>query len=523
MCGIVVWAITVDRLRTANMARKAGATQMSGHPGSGSRGAPRGVCERCGAGLRRGHSGTRCDPCARHPEVVEQLRDAGLFTREPVQRALAVYDFGYLFRAVRRTAELTQVELGELLDLDQDRISRIERGQRHLRDIEITVRVATRLGIPAVLLGFGPNTTATVEKAETVEIGQVDWMYRRDFSCLAAGIMLGLGIPGLDLDRLAAMVPTRSTRRIGIADVEAIEHTTELFRGMELSRGGELCRAATVAQLRSVLPLRDAACTAELRQRLMLAIADLGGVAAWVSYDAERHHDARGLFLLALSIARQSEHPQAVDLTAYVLTDLVDQALHLGQPQEAVNLVQLGSGIATRAHPLQPSTLGSLTNSQAWCLAAQGDVQGCDRALGQAMEHFARVDSTTPVSWAAHITTAELAAQQGQARYTLALATLEPKHAAQAVPLLQQAVEGYGPARARSRAINLPGLAGAHALVGDLDIAAHTAQLAVREITALASPRAYDRLRTLDTVLAPHPTPTINQARREIQTALTTA
>lgn len=83
----------------------------------------------------------------------------------------------------------------------------------------------------------------------------------------------------------------------------------------------------------------------------------------------------------------------------------------------------------------------------------------------------------TVAPWAAHLTPAELAAQQGHARYTLALATADPKHAARAAPLLQQAVDDYGPAYARSRAINLPGLAGAHALAGDLDTAAHTAHL----------------------------------------------
>jgi hypothetical protein len=47
---------------------------------------------------------------------------------------------------------------------------------------------------------------------------------------------------------------------------------------------------------------------------------------------------------------------------------------------------------------------------------------------------------------------------------------------------------------------------------------------AVEEITALASPRAYDRLRTLDTVLQPHDTtPAISEVRGQIQAALVTA
>ncbi len=85
-------------------------------------------------------------------------------------------------------------------------------------------------------------------------------------------------------------------------------------------------------------------------------------------------------------------------------------------------------------------------------------------------------------------------------------------------------MDGYGPAYTRSRAVNLAGLAGAHALTGDLDTAARTGHHAVEEITALASPRAYDRLRTLDTVLQPYGSDqSIGEIRDHIQAALAVA
>ena len=130
----------------------------------------------------------------------------------------------------------------------------------------------------------------------------------------------------------------------------------------------------------------------------------------------------------------------------------------------------------------------------------------------------------TAAPWAVHVNAAELAAQQGHAYYILALVTADAQRAARAVPLLREAVDGYGPAYARSRAINLAGLAGAHALTGDFDAAARTGHQAVEEITALASPRAYDRLRTLDTVLRSHGTdPAVGEIRDEIQAALAVA
>jgi hypothetical protein len=154
-----------------------------------------------------------------------------------------------------------------------------------------------------------------------------------------------------------------------------------------------------VAELRSVLALRHASCTSAVRERLMMATAELGKVAAWISYDAERHNDARRLWMIALSIAHQ----------------------------------------------------------------------------------------------AAHLTIAELTAMQGHAEYTVALATADPKHAARAVPLLREAVEGFGTVYARPRAVNLPGLAGAHTLTGDLDTAARAGHRA--PLTPSLGPAAHPRHR----------------------------
>lgn len=85
-------------------------------------------------------------------------------------------------------------------------------------------------------------------------------------------------------------------------------------------------------------------------------------------------------------------------------------------------------------------------------------------------------------------------------------------------------MDGRGPAYARGRALNLAALTGAHALAGDLHSAARTGCHAVEEITALASPRAYDRLRTLNTVLRPYDTnPAIGAVRDNIQATLVAA
>lgn len=485
-------------------------------------------CGRCGAALRRGRLGQLCDPCAGQVDVAGVLREAGFFAREKIRHALAACDFGYVFRAVRRTASLTQQELGALLDLEQDRISRIERGERRLRDIATAARVSSRLGVPPVLLGFVASSVSVAQPGTGAERTE-DWVQRRDFSWVVAGVLLGMGLDALDVERLEQLLPgdpaALATGRLGAADVQAIEDATAAFRRSDFSSGGAMCRPMAVARLRSALALHQAPCTSAVRERLLLATADLGLVAAWTSYDAQRHNDARRLWMIALSIVEETEHPRAADLSADLLLDMAHQALHLRRPREALQLVQLGYGVASsRRHPVSPSTASYLASNQAWCHAADGDAQACDRALVRSVEHFALVDPRSAPPWAAHVDAVELSAQRGHAYYTLALTTGDTTHAARAIPLLQEAVDGFGSAYARSRAVNLPGLSASHALTGNLDVATRTGREAVEEITALASPRAYDRLQSLDTVLQTYGAhPGIRDLRSQIHAALAVA
>lgn len=115
------------------------------------------------------------DPGARHgPDIAGRLQQAGFYRREPIQRALATYDLGSLFWQARQALELTQVQLGEVLGLDQKRISQIERGQRQLTgSIQTLARVTTRLGIPPALLGLCCCPDPTAKAAQPPAEGEV--------------------------------------------------------------------------------------------------------------------------------------------------------------------------------------------------------------------------------------------------------------------------------------------------------------------------------------------------------------
>ncbi|MGH3566705.1 MAG: hypothetical protein ACRDRH_11870 [Pseudonocardia sp.] len=485
-------------------------------------------CLRCGAQLRLDNLGELCDPCTRQPAAVPLLPPEFFTNDERMRRALAGYDFATVFLAIRRTTGYSQERFGELIELPQERISRVERGIHRLRDIAIVARLSSRTGIPADLLGFtaGADSVGAVGHGHSND-QEVDWMLRRTFFAAVTGITVGLGMAPLDLDRLAALVPGPGValpRRIGAADVAAIEAATAALRKLDFSWGGGLSRDVAVAQLRSVLALRKVACTAEVKAGLLVATADLGLLAAWMSYDCELHADARRLWVITLEVARQAEHPAAVDLTVMGLLDMTDQALYLGQPEEAGQLVQLGYGaVAGGAHPVPASTASTLAIYQARCAAARGDAAGCDRALGRSVvEQLTTAKPILAGPWNAHVSSAQLAAGQGRAHFDLAVASGNPRHAARAVPLLEEAVRGCGPGYARHRARNVANLAGARAIAGDLDAAVHLGGQAVTEITALSSRRALDRLRTLDTVLRRHAAEApVVELREQIRGALT--
>ncbi|MGH3936060.1 MAG: hypothetical protein ACRDS1_13980 [Pseudonocardiaceae bacterium] len=349
-------------------------------------------------------------------------------------------------------------------------------------------------------------------------------MDRRDFVQHVATLTLSVaGMAGLDIDRLTALLPhadPTGTRHLGVSDVEVIEQATAAFIRQDFATGAGPIRDLAVAQLHSVLPLLDAQMTAEVRPRLYLATARLATQAGWMSFEVNQHDAARRLWMIALEVARNTDHPLGTDQTVYLLYDMAQQAVHLGRPEEALRLVHLGHAATAGPHPVSAATSCCLASIQAQAHAAQSDATSYGLALGQATERFSSIDPATTPPLVAHVGDAVFSGKQGIAHYTLAMAGGDPGAAGRAVPLLRHAVDHLGPDYARIRAIWLPDLAGAHALAGDTDTAVSVGHQAVDAVTALHSPRAYDQLRVLNTVLEPlHTSTGVAELRDRLGTA----
>ena len=320
-------------------------------------------------------------------------------------------------------------------------------------------------------------------------------------------VSLGIaGAAGLDTGRLRALLPQAEptgTRHVGVADVEVIEEFTAGFRRQDFAYGSGLVRDAAVAQVNTVLPLLDAQVPDELRPRLLLATADLATQAGWMSFIVNQHDAARRLWMIALKVARKTNHPLSTDLTVYLLADMALQAVHLGRPDEALHLTRVGHTAAVGRFPVSVSTTSLLTNIQAQAYAAHGDAKNCDRALGQAVEYFGAIDPAAAPPWTAYLGAVGISGGQGSAHYTLAQTGRDSRAAGRAVQLLRQAVDHYGPGYALLRGRYLPDLTGAHALAGDIDTAVAIGHEAIDLISTLSAPLLHDRLRILHTVLAP--------------------
>jgi len=447
---------------------------------------------------------------------------ADFFDQEPIVAMLAGYEFGPFFLIVRGLAHWTQQTFGGVIGLEQSEISAIERGDYRLRNIEIIARMAQGLQIPPARLNF-PDIRVTVGAAGVAGREDVSWVDRRDFGGHIAAAVLGIaGAGGLDIDRLRSLLPQgepTGSRHVGVADVEVIEQFTAAFKRQDFTHGSGLIRDAAVAQVNTALPLLDAQISPEVRPRLMIATAHLAMQAGYASFDVEQHESARRLWMIALDLARHAGHPLGTDLTVYVLYDLALQALHLRRPDEALHLTRVGHTAAIGRYPVSPSTFSWLAGIQAQAYAAQRDAVARDRALGQAEDHFAAIDPANRPLWGASHDAASLAVDQGAAYYAQALAGRDSRAAGQAVPLLRRAVDHFGPSYTKWRGLFLPDLSGAHALAGDGDIAVTVGHQALDAVTALSSPRAHNRLRTLHTVLEPlHTSPGVTELRDRLTT-----
>lgn len=291
-------------------------------------------------------------------------------------------------------------------------------------------------------------------------------------------------------------------RPAGLSDPELdlLEATTAMFRQWDAQCGGGLRRKAVVGQLHEVTDLLRESHPAPVMKRLFKVAAELAELAGWMSYDIGLHPTAQKYFVLALHAAKEGGDKP---LGSYILSNMGRQMIHLGRPEDALELIHLAQyGSRDCAGPRTQAMLYAM---EARAYANMGQPSRCKRAVRMAEDTFGDVgfDGEPEPDWIRFFSEAELNGENSHSYRDLAyVAGRSPTYASLAEPVMERAVELFAkdPEHQRSYALNLIGMATVHLLQREPEQATVLVDQALDVARKVRSERVNTRLRkTVDT------------------------
>ncbi|MGV9252312.1 transcriptional repressor NsdA [Streptomyces sp. NPDC003697] len=296
----------------------------------------------------------------------------------------------------------------------------------------------------------------------------------------------------------AAPEPSAAGRRPGRLsrpELELLESTAVMFRQWDAQCGGGLRRKAVVGQLHEVTDLLQESQPETTARRLFKVAAELAELAGWMSYDVGLHPTAQKYFVLALHAAKEAGDKP---LGSYILSSMSRQMIHLGRPDDALELIHLAQyGSRDCAGPRTQSMLYAM---EARAYANMGQPGKCKRAVRMAEDAFADAgdwDEPDP-DWIRFFSEAELYGENSHSFRDLAyVAGRSPAYASLAEPLMEKAVQLFAEdhEHQRSYALNLIGMATVHLLRREPEQSTEYAVRALRVAKKVRSERVNTRIR----------------------------
>ncbi|WP_406863379.1 hypothetical protein ABZO31_24260 [Streptomyces sp. HUAS MG47] len=351
----------------------------------------------------------------------------------------------------------------------------------------------------------GPQTVSLLS-----EFSRSDLMLaRRGF--LGSSLALAAG-PGLIEPMQRWLVPTPTAdsgpaepapagrHRLSQPELDLLESTTVMFRQWDAQCGGGLRRKAVVGQLHEVTDLLQEPQPSDTARRLFRCAAELAELAGWMSYDVGLQPTAQKYFVLALHAAKEAGDKP---LGSYILSSMSRQMIHLGRPDDALELIHLaqyGSRDCATAR-----TQSMLYAMEARAYANMGQPSKCKRAVRMAEDTFADIglDGEPEPDWIRFFSEAELNGENSHSYRDLAyVAGRSPTYASLAEPVMQRAVDLFAKdsVHQRSYALNLVGMATVHLLKREPEQSVALAEQALKVAKSVRSERVNTRLRkTVDT------------------------
>ncbi|MBU7598402.1 transcriptional regulator [Streptomyces sp. P38-E01] len=346
-------------------------------------------------------------------------------------------------------------------------------------------------------LHFAGSLPAAVEAARELWRGDVGGRESLGSRSVAASALVEpsrdwlIGIPDQRVAHSGA------AGRVGLADVLAIEATTEAFAELDHRFGSGNLRPAVVHYLDSVVSELLAGTYREsIGRRLFAAAARLTELAGYMAVDSGEPGLAQRYYIQALRLAQAADdRPYG----GYVLAGMSHLACELGSPREISQLARAAQE-GTRGL-VSPRTSAMFHAAEARGHAAVGDAHACQLAAGRALTAMDRAGSAPAgvdePRWIAHFDHAYLADELAHCHRDLG----------QTLPAIRRAEEALAalPAdRTRRRAIDLLLLAQARLQLGELGHACGTATAAVKLLGGLRSTLGQQYLDTFRSRLVPH-------------------
>jgi hypothetical protein len=292
----------------------------------------------------------------------------------------------------------------------------------------------------------------------------------------------------------------RARGRLSKPELDLLESTTVMFRQWDAQCGGGLRRKAVVGQLHEVTDLLQEPQPESTTRRLFKVAAELAELAGWMSYDIGLQPTAQKYFVLALHAAKEAgDRP----LGSYVLSSMSRQMIHLGRPDDALELIHLAQyGSRDCAGPRTQSMLYAM---EARAYANMGQPGKCKRAVRMAEDTFSEADEwdEPDPDWIRFFSEAELHGENSHSYRDLAyVAGRSPTYASLAEPLMNRAVKLFAEdgEHQRSYALNLIGMATVHLLQREPERSTVFATEAMQVAKKVRSERVNTRIRkTVDT------------------------
>ncbi len=442
--------------------------------------------------------------------------------------AFAGWHMGRVCCAYRRhpfhgSDPLSQELVGRWLGITQPQLSRIEHGPP-IRDLDKLIHWARTLRIPPYCLWFDlpgsarggvlqpqaqldeatciPYRTESLDRTvrTVVELSERD-MNRRTFlrgsaftaAAFSESALLALTVPPAS----SAATASASGRRVGIADVEILTEHLAHLRRLDHRYGAGRVREQVVQLLhREAGTVLHGSYSEETGRALLGAVAQASWLAGSMAADVGRHALAQRYYTQTLNLAMRSDDRL---YASYVLSHMSRMTVQFGDRaaaedgvvrngRQAVALARAGLRVATGGS--SPALSALLHAVEARGHALLGDASATRAAITAAERLFGRSRPDDEPSWLRFYTEAELSADAGRCLRDIG----EIDHATR---LMDHALAGYEPWRARSRCFVQTDLVLAYLRGGDMGRAAVAGRQALSAAEDVSSTRTSDRIRGL--------------------------